>query len=188
MVLSLVVSRPVVGSVTAKHAFSRPSIRGFSIRAFCSAVPNFTTGLSPKMFMWMAEAALAPPPDSAIACIMTVASVIPNPAPPTASGIAIPSQPPCAMARCKSCGKPPLLSRSSQYSSSKRAQIRRILSRISLCCSDILNVMSVPPQGRSQYILSSPDLRFVRHHNQAPPARRRYPPLSGGRASARHLV
>ncbi len=42
---------PAFGSVTAKHAWSRPAISGGSMRAFCSSVPNTTTGLSPKMFM-----------------------------------------------------------------------------------------------------------------------------------------
>ena len=50
------------------------------------------------MFMCTAEAADIAPPVSAMACIMMVASVIPRPAPPYCSGIAMPSQPPLAMA------------------------------------------------------------------------------------------
>ena len=38
-------------------------------------------------------------PDSAIACIMIAASVMPRPAPPYSSGMAMPSQPACASAR-----------------------------------------------------------------------------------------
>jgi hypothetical protein len=45
-------------------------------------VPNTTTGFRPKMFMCTAEAPENPAPDSAIACIITAASVMPRPAPP----------------------------------------------------------------------------------------------------------
>ncbi len=46
----------------------------------------------------MAEAPDIAAPDSATACIMIAASVMPRPAPPYASGIAIPSQPASAIA------------------------------------------------------------------------------------------
>ena len=71
-----------MGSVTAKHAFSVPAMSGGRKRRFCSSVPNTTTGLSPKMFMCTAEAPEKAAPNSAIACIMTAASVMPSPAPP----------------------------------------------------------------------------------------------------------
>ena len=74
--------RPVLGSVTAKQARSLPAMSGGSMRFFCSSVPNTTTGFRPKMFMCTAEAPEKPAPDSAIACIMTAASVMPSPAPP----------------------------------------------------------------------------------------------------------
>lgn len=67
MVFSFVVSNPAVGLVTAKQAFSSTAIRGPSIHARCLSVPNFTTGLSPTMLMWIAEAPLAPAADLAIA-------------------------------------------------------------------------------------------------------------------------
>ena len=54
--------RPASGSVTAKQALSRPAISGGSQRRFCSSVPNTTTGCSPKMFMWIAEAPESPAP------------------------------------------------------------------------------------------------------------------------------
>ena len=76
------VSRPALGSVTAKQAFSLPAISGGRKRCFCSSVPNITTGWRPKMFMCTAEAPDMPAPDSAMACIMTAASVMPSPAPP----------------------------------------------------------------------------------------------------------
>ena len=75
-------SRPASGSVTAKQAFSLPAISGGRKRRFCSSVPNITTGLSPKMFMCTADAPEKAAPDSAIACIMMAASVMPSPAPP----------------------------------------------------------------------------------------------------------
>jgi hypothetical protein len=68
--------------VTAKQDFSLPAISGGRKRRFCSSVPNTTTGLRPKMFMCTAEAPEKAAPDSAIACIITAASVIPRPAPP----------------------------------------------------------------------------------------------------------
>ena len=82
LVLRLRVFRPVLGSVTAKHARSLPAIRPGSMRFFCSLLPNTTTGFRPKMFMCTAEAPENPAPDSAIACIITAASVMPSPEPP----------------------------------------------------------------------------------------------------------
>ena len=66
------------------------------------------------MFMWIAEAPLIAAPDSATACIMIAASVIPSPAPPNASGMAMPSHLPFAIAAWNSCGKAPSRSCSSQ--------------------------------------------------------------------------
>ena len=57
------------------------------------------------MFMCTAEAPEKPAPDSATACIISAASVMPSPAPPCSGGIAMPSQPASASARWKSCGK-----------------------------------------------------------------------------------
>ena len=61
-----------------------------------------------------ALAALMAPGESAIASIMTSASVTPRPAPPTSSGMAMPSQPPSAIARRNALGKAPLASCSAQ--------------------------------------------------------------------------
>jgi hypothetical protein len=69
------------------------------MRRCCSAVPNLTTGLSPKMFMCSAEAPESPAPDAATACIMIAASVTPSPLPPYSSGMQMPSQPALAKAR-----------------------------------------------------------------------------------------
>jgi hypothetical protein len=81
--------------------------------------------------MWTAEAPLMAAPDSAIACIITAASVMPSPDPPNSLGIATPSQPPSRMASKKSCGKIPSRSRCSQYSSGKREHSFRMVSRMS---------------------------------------------------------
>ena len=91
-------SRPTLGSVTAKQDFSLPAISGGRKRRFCSSVPNTTTGFRPKMFMCTAEAPCMPAPDSAIACIISAASVMPRPEPPYSSGMAMPSQPSAASA------------------------------------------------------------------------------------------
>ena len=63
------------------------------MRSFCSWVPNSTTGCKPNTGRWMLDAPLMPAPDSATACIITAASVMPRPEPPNSLGIAIPSQP-----------------------------------------------------------------------------------------------
>jgi hypothetical protein len=80
---------------------------GGSQRAFCSGVAYTTTGFRLKIFMCTADAPDMPAPDSAIVCIITAASVMPNPAPPYSAGIAMPSQPSRASAAWKSSGKPP---------------------------------------------------------------------------------
>ena len=103
-----------MGSVTPKHILSSPEI---SLgRAFWrwASVPNFTSGMGPKMFRWIAEAPEKPAPDSATACIITAASVRPRPAPPPLCGMAMPSQPPAAMSATKASGKAPLSSPFSQ--------------------------------------------------------------------------
>jgi hypothetical protein len=51
-----------------------------------------------------ARAAMAPG-EWATRSIISAASVTPSPAPPTSSGMAIPSHPPSAMAVANSCGK-----------------------------------------------------------------------------------
>ena len=107
-------SSPVLGSVTAKHIFSAPVMIGGIIRCCCSSVPKSMTGSSPKTGPWIVEAAESPPPDSATACIMIAASVMPRPAPPTASGMAMPSHPASAMALWNSTGHSPERSCSSQ--------------------------------------------------------------------------
>ena len=50
------------------------------------------------MLMWIAEAPDIAAPDSATACIISAASVMPRPAPPNSAGMAMPSQPASAMA------------------------------------------------------------------------------------------
>ena len=59
------------------------------------------------MFMWMAEAPDMPAPNSETVRMMIAASVTPRPAPPNFSGTQMPSQPPSAIARWNSTGKPP---------------------------------------------------------------------------------
>ncbi len=66
------------------------------------------------MLMCIALAALIAPADRATVCISTAASLTPSPAPPYASGMAIPSQPPAAIASVNSVGNVPLRSCSSQ--------------------------------------------------------------------------
>ncbi len=56
------------------------------------------------MFMCTDDAAAWPPGEQAMVCIISAASVTPSPAPPYASGIAIPSQPPAATASVNAWG------------------------------------------------------------------------------------
>ena len=87
------------------------------------------------MLRWMADAPDMQAPDSATACIRIAASVMPSPAPPYSSGIAMPSQLPAAMAAKKVSGKVAVWSRSSQYPSSNRPQSFSTSSRICCCAS-----------------------------------------------------
>ena len=125
------VSRPASGSVTAKHAFSRPSTSGGRKRRRCSALPNATMGIGPKMFMWIAEQPLMAAPDAATVRIASAASVTPRPAPPASRGMATPSHPAAAIAAWNSCGKVAVRSRSRQYAESNSAHTRPTASTIS---------------------------------------------------------
>src|SRR3972149_617458 len=82
------------------------------------------------MFKCAADAPDSPAPEADIVCIMSAASVMPRPAPPCSSGIAIPSQPDSASTRWKSSGNPPSRSLRSQYSASNGVHRRSIASRI----------------------------------------------------------
>ena len=64
--------------------------------------------------MWIEDAAAMPPPWLATSFIITAASVTPRPAPPYSTGMVIPSQPACAIARWNSNGNTPSSSRASQ--------------------------------------------------------------------------
>jgi hypothetical protein len=92
------VSDPALGSVTPKHTCRSPSTMRGSVAAFISSEPCLITGCMPKIDMWIALEALWPPPDAAIACIMSAASKIPRPVPPCSSGTAMPTQPASANA------------------------------------------------------------------------------------------
>jgi hypothetical protein len=109
-----VVSSPVVGSVTPKQAFTAPDAMGGSIRAFCSGVPNTTTGLRPKMLRWTAVRPRHAGAgrrdglhhDRRLGDAEAGAAVL--------LGMQMPSHPASAIARWKSCGKPPSRSACSQ--------------------------------------------------------------------------
>jgi hypothetical protein len=77
-----VVSSPTSGSVTPKATLVSPFTTPGRWRRFCSSVPNTTRGFTPKMFMWIAEAACMQPPDAAASCSTRAASAMPIPAPP----------------------------------------------------------------------------------------------------------
>ena len=91
------VSVPASGSVTPNATCRSPAAaRGRNV-SLSRSVPNFTTGLSPKMVRCRAEQPFIAAPLRAISCSMTAASVMPRPPPPYSSGMARPSQPPSAM-------------------------------------------------------------------------------------------
>jgi hypothetical protein len=102
--LILLVSRPASGSVTPKQARDDPSMIDGNHFLFCSSVPCFTIECRPKMLMCTVEHAANAPAERPISCIMMEASITPSPAPPYSVGMAIPSQPPSAMALANSNG------------------------------------------------------------------------------------
>lgn len=108
---------------------SFPSINGGKKRLFCSSLPYFITGDSPKIFMCILLVAEKPPPDSEIVCIMVTASVRPSSLPPYSEGVHMPSQPSFAIAAVNSLGHRLLLSQSSQYSSGNLVHIFEMASR-----------------------------------------------------------
>ena len=57
------------------------------------------TGSIPKIDRWMAEQPFIAAPDAATSSSTIDASVMPRPPPPYCSGMAMPTQPPSAMAR-----------------------------------------------------------------------------------------
>src|ERR1700741_5174952 len=67
--------------------------RGISF-CFCSSVPNFASGIGPKMLRCSALAPEKPAPLSATACMAIAASVTPRPEPPSSTGMGGAPQPP----------------------------------------------------------------------------------------------
>ena len=93
------VSRPASGSVTPNATCRLPSAtRGRYFRRI-SSLPNLTTGFIPNTDRWIELAPFIAAPDAATSSMTTAASLIPVPPPPYSSGIAMPIQPPSAIAR-----------------------------------------------------------------------------------------
>ena len=93
------VSVPASGSVTPKATWRSPAAaRGRKVSLSWS-LPNFTTGFRPNMVRWTAVDPFMAAPEAATRLRTRAASVIPWPPPPYSSGMAIPIQPPSAMAR-----------------------------------------------------------------------------------------
>ena len=93
-----VVSSPASGSVTPKATCRSPVAMRGRYRARSSSLPYRTTGCIPKIDMWTALAPFIPAPDAATSSSTIEASSMPWPPPPYSSGIAIPTQPPAAIA------------------------------------------------------------------------------------------
>ncbi len=66
--------------------------------SFSSGLPNFTTGWSPNMVRCSAVEPFMAAPEAATRFRTSAPSVMPRPPPPYSSGIAMPTQPPAAMA------------------------------------------------------------------------------------------
>ena len=96
-VFNLPVSKPASGSVTPKHVFCLPVIRGGNQVSFCSLFPCTTIGCGPKIFICIEDAAAIPPPVSEIFCIKIEASLTPRLVPPNSFGMQIPNHPPSAI-------------------------------------------------------------------------------------------
>ncbi|NJM57707.1 MAG: type IA DNA topoisomerase [Synechococcales cyanobacterium RU_4_20] len=97
---------------------------------FCSLVPNFSIGFAPKMLRWIDEQPVKPAPERATVCIMMEASIRPRPEPPTSSGMAMPSQPPSAIALVTLPATSRCRPSSRQYSASNSRQTAVTASRI----------------------------------------------------------
>ena len=93
-----VVSVPASGSVTPKATCSDPSATDGRKRWRISSVPCRTTGCIPKIDRWIAEAPFMHAPDAATSSSTAAAWRMPCPPPPYCSGMAMPIQPPSAIA------------------------------------------------------------------------------------------
>ena len=92
------VSVPASGSVTPKAMWSDPSATCGRYLARISSLPCCTTGCIPKIDRWIADAPFMQAPEAATSSSTTAASHTPRPPPPYSSGMAMPTQPPAAMA------------------------------------------------------------------------------------------
>ena len=93
-----VVSVPASGSVTPKATCSRPATTSGRYASRSASLPCFTTGFIPKIDMCSALQPFMAAPDAATSSSTIDASVMPRPPPPYSSGMAMPIQPPSAIA------------------------------------------------------------------------------------------
>ncbi len=93
------VLRPASGSVTAKQPFdlALDDVGQDALLLLLGAEHHDRVG--PEDVEVDRRGALQAAPDSATVCIISAASVMPSPAPPYSSGMAMPSQPASAIAR-----------------------------------------------------------------------------------------
>ena len=89
---------PASGSVTPNAMCRDPSATWGRYVERISSLPWSTTGCIPKIDRWMADAPFMQAPEAATSSRTTAASETPRPPPPYSSGMAIPIQPPAAMA------------------------------------------------------------------------------------------
>jgi hypothetical protein len=102
VVLILVVSVPVLGSVTPMLCRrSSPRAMAGSQRCFCSALPWRSS--VPMLYIWPWQAP-ALPPLRLISSMITLASARPRPEPPYSCGISAASQPAWVSASTKASG------------------------------------------------------------------------------------
>jgi hypothetical protein len=92
------VSLPASGSVTPKATCRSPLATRGRYRSRISSEPCSTTGCIPKIDRWTAEQPFMAAPEAATSSRTTDASLMPRPPPPYRSGIAMPTQPPSAIA------------------------------------------------------------------------------------------
>jgi hypothetical protein len=92
------VSVPASGSVTPNATCSVPSATPGRYFWRMASEPCFTTAFMPKTDVCSAEHPFMAAPEAATSSSTIDASVMPRPPPPYASGMAMPTQPPSAIA------------------------------------------------------------------------------------------
>ena len=125
-------SLPAPGSVRPYAPMTSPRAIGTSQRCFCSGEPARWSGPQPRL-VWAATMSPSDPHTRPISSIAIAYASVSSPAPPSSSGIGIPSQPSSPMRRTISVGKRRSRSCSSMTGATSVVMNSRTVSRSSAC-------------------------------------------------------